>query len=480
MTRDQQLRTLLSDVSLYPGQLVGVALRPYQLAPARAIVASVLHHQALTFTVMMSRQAGKNELSAHVEAYLLTLYQRRGGSIVKAAPTFRPQIVNSMLRLQSILSSCPLTSRSWATSQGYIIALGRARAYYFSGGIDSQIVGATASLLLEIDEAQDFDEDKYLKDLRPMLASTNATTVLYGTAWTSDTLLEHVRQQNALLEAQDGVQRNFTYPWTEVAKANEAYGKFVAQEIARMGPEHPLSRTQYLLEPLSAAGRLFSESQLARLHGSHPSLSVPEPSELYVAGLDLAGGDEEDPSEILRPISRRDSTAVTIARVTWEEALGVLQPQVDVVHHQSWANVRHRDTFGQLVALLRLWHSQAIVVDASGIGAGVASFLVGALGADLVHPFTFTAVSKSDLGYQLLTTVNSGRLRIYVEDGSPESTELWSQLRLARSALHQNQRLSFQVDPHDGHDDLLISLALVVEAAQHSRPRVATGRPRRP
>lgn len=35
---------------------------------------------------MMSRQAGKNELSAQLEAYLLNLFQRRGGAIVKDIP----------------------------------------------------------------------------------------------------------------------------------------------------------------------------------------------------------------------------------------------------------------------------------------------------------------------------------------------------------------------------------------------------------
>src|SRR5437870_10994893 len=55
-------------------------------------------------------------------------------------------------------------------------------------------------------------------------------------------------------------------------------------------------------------------------------------------------------------------------------------------------------------------------------------------------------------------------------------TEFWNQARLARSTLHANQRLSFYVDPREGHDDLLISVALAVEAAQHSRPRLALGR----
>src|SRR4051794_2382054 len=119
-TRIQALHEVLADVELYSRHMVGTTLRPYQLEPARAIIDSVLHDRGLTFTVMMSRQAGKNELSAQIEGYLLSVFQRQGGSIVKAAPTFRQQIVNSMLRLQKILEG-PLTSGRWAPSQGYMI-----------------------------------------------------------------------------------------------------------------------------------------------------------------------------------------------------------------------------------------------------------------------------------------------------------------------------------------------------------------------
>ena len=51
-------------------------LRAYQVQPARAIVDSVLCGRGLAFAVMMSRQAGKNELSGQLEAYLLSLYRR--------------------------------------------------------------------------------------------------------------------------------------------------------------------------------------------------------------------------------------------------------------------------------------------------------------------------------------------------------------------------------------------------------------------
>ncbi|MBC7224184.1 MAG: hypothetical protein H5T59_07925, partial [Anaerolineae bacterium] len=82
---------VLLDPAAFARAVLGVSLRPYQVAPARAIARSVVRRQGLRFAVLMARQAGKNELSACLEAYLLNLFARRGGTIVKAAPTYQPQ-----------------------------------------------------------------------------------------------------------------------------------------------------------------------------------------------------------------------------------------------------------------------------------------------------------------------------------------------------------------------------------------------------
>ena len=124
--------------------------------------------RGLTFTVVFPRQAGKNELSAHLEAFLLHHYQRQGGSIVKAAPTFRPQVVNSILRLEQLLGE-PLTDARWRRVQGFIFRLGRASCSFYSARPTANVVGASASLLLEGDEAQDLDRQKWADGSRNTL-----------------------------------------------------------------------------------------------------------------------------------------------------------------------------------------------------------------------------------------------------------------------------------------------------------------------
>ena len=48
----------------------------------------------------------------------------------------------------------------------------------------------------------------------------------------------------------------------------------------------------------------------------------------------------------------------------------------------------------------------------------------------------------------------------------------------ARSQYRPNRTMNVYVDPSRGHDDFLMSLALLVEAAQHYKPKMAVGRVR--
>ena len=131
-----------------------------------------------------------------------------------------------------------------------------------------------------------------------------------------------------------------------------------------------------------------------------------------------------------------------------------------------------RIKFGELFK--NVWHCKRIVVDATGVGEPVAAFLQQALGRRVV-PFKFTARSKSDLGFSLLAAVNSGRLKLFAPDGSPEYQAMLFELHHTRSNYRPDQTLNFYVDPSDGHDDFLMSLALLVESASSFELRTARG-----
>ena len=129
-----------------------ITLRPYQLAIGRAVLDSVRHGRGLSFTVEIARQGGKNELSAQLERTLLAGALATGGTGVKAAPAFDPQCHISIARLKARLTDLGLP---WSAGHAYVVRLGRASQSFYSASRDANVVGATADLLLEIDEAQD-------------------------------------------------------------------------------------------------------------------------------------------------------------------------------------------------------------------------------------------------------------------------------------------------------------------------------------
>ena len=451
-----------------------IKLRPYQAEIAKAILDSVINKTGLTFSVEIARQGGKNELSAIVELTLLTLYMGKGGNAIKASPTFKPQTLISMERLKERLDDYGFAGL-WHLEKGYIIRLGKARQIFLSADSSASVMGHTADLLLEIDESQDVPKEKYNKEFRPMGSATNVTTVHYGTTWDDSTLLEEVKQTNLELERKDGIKRHFRYDWQEVAKYNPDYLKFVEAEGERLGESHPLFLTQNALIPLHGGGGFFNTIQKAQLQGEHPRRHHSEPGKIYIAGIDLAGEAEEAEDAQLRRLKpRQNSTVVTIAEMDSE---GALQPKINIVEHYWWTGKPYTELYQTLVDLLKnVWGCKRIVVDATGIGEPVASFLRQALGSRVI-PFKFTQQSKSGLGFELLAAINSGRLKMYSGDGSPEYGEFWFEIDKAKSHFRPNQTMNFYVDPQEGHDDFLMSLALVVEAAKGYKPRTAKGNP---
>lgn len=459
----------MTQIARFSAHLLHRPLRAYQYAVAAAIVDSVLHRKGMTFAVMMSRQAGKNETSAHIEAFLLNYFRQRGGNIVKVSPTFKPQTINSLLRLQGLYERADLPPAE--SQHGYMLAVGRARCSFYSGAPGANVVGATADILLEADEAQDLDRLKWNKEFRPMGASTNVTSVLWGTAWTADTLLAETIRSLRLAEAQDGQQRVFTVPWPRVAAEVPAYGDYVRAEIDRLGPDHPLIRTQYELAEIASQGGMFPPALRVLMQGQHPRSRTPSDRAAHIITVDV-GGVAEDHMQgyLLRATEpRRDSTALTVFRV---ERLACGLPRYLVQDRYYWTGTPHHQLLPAIVRIAQIWQPTQIIVDATGIGAGLASFLKAELGSRLV-PFVFTAESKSRLGWDFLALCNSGRLVDHAPDGSIEYDQFWREVQAADYEIVDNatRRMRWGVADPTVHDDLLVSAALIAAATVTAPPQ---------
>lgn len=444
-------------------------LRPYQGEAGLAVLRRVFRREGGSVSIEIARQGGKNELSAQIELLLFLVRIRAGGTIVKCAPTFEPQARISMRRLRSRLVESGFSFL--VRSEGGTVRFGNVAAQFLSAEPTANVVGHTADLLLEADEAQDIDAETFDRAFRPMAASTNAPVVFYGTPWGANSLLEQAKAANLSAERADGVRRHFQFDCNMVAERAPAYRAHVDAERARLGERHPLFRSQYLLEVVHDAGRLLDGAALAQLDGEHERRATPMAGERYVAGLDLAGAanEEQDGGR------DRDWTVLTIVRLAPGGDGG---PRIEVVEHQGWQGVATEPLLATLADRLRRgWRVRRLAVDATGLGGPIAELLTSRLGRSTVEAVTFTAERKSRLGFALLAAVHSGRLRLYRMDGSAEWAECRRQLELARAVYRESRLMQFHVDPSEGHDDYLMSLALAVWAARYEGgERTARGR----
>jgi hypothetical protein len=495
------IRKALSDVSIFAQNISGIRLRSYQRQVACAIVDSIHRHKGFTFVVIFPRQSGKNELQAQIETYVMLMCSKNTAEMVKVSPTWKPQAMNAMRRLERILKRNYMTKSLWKREQGYIYNLGQSRIYFLSGSPPTNVVGQTASVLLECDEAQDVLIDKWDKEIAPMAASTNATRVFWGTAWTSQTLL--AREKRLALEAQkkDGIQRVFEINADLVRKEAKAYGKFVDGEVAKHGRNHPFIKTQYYSEEIDETGGMFPPERIALIHGDHDYQVEPLPGRLYAFCLDVAGSDENSATINLSDSgltgSGRDQTALTIFEIVLPGPGGVLPPPgvllpgdflpaFHIVHRRSWSGASQVALFNQIYSLAQHWQPYRLVIDATGVGEGLSSFLARSF-PNQVIPFKFSQASKSDLGWRLLSAIETGRFKDFAPCqyerisrsnlGDLATTDqgylqqlFYSQLRLCTLELLPGPgkiiRWSVPEGAHDPqsndliHDDLLISAAL--------------------
>src|SRR6185369_17538697 len=96
----------------------------------------------------------------------------------------------------------------------------------------------------------------------------------------------------------------------------------------------------------------------------------------------------------------------------------------------------------------------------------------------IVEPFVFTGASKSQLGWDFIALIDSGRFKEYAADGDELTRVYYQQLAACTYEVlpGPGRLLRWGVPPRRGHDDLLISAALCSRLnALDWRPRVARG-----
>ena len=164
------------------------------------------------------------------------------------------------------------------------------------------------------------------------------------------------------------------------------------------------------------------------MQGAHAWRAAPEAGKLYAMLLDVAGIDENatDSSSMIDEgdikNAGRDSTAVTIVEIdlsSVEDEL-IKAPTYHVVYRQSWKGIKHTTLYAQLKAIAEHWQIKHLIADATGVGAGLVSFLDKALPGKVV-PFLFTSKTKSELGWNFISVIETGRYKDYLPPTHPPS-----------------------------------------------------------
>lgn len=396
--------------TLYGG---GITLRPYQVELINAIWNSVRTNAGLTFVIVISRQSGKDELLCHLKTYLLQRFQHKDVEIVEFNPTYKPQTIRAIFRLENRMDTNAFLRYRWKKRSDFMRILGQARVSFLSGDGQANVVGAVASLLLIINEAQDITANKYDKDAAPMAASTNATRVFCGTAWTSNTLLARELRSARIAEKADGIRRVFFYTSDDVRKYNPSYGEFVDGEIKRLGRDHPLVKTQYFCEEIDAQAGMFNPARRALMTSDQPAHDRPLVGVPCAFLLDVAGQDEARMSfDDDAPLQNqgRDSVSLSIVDLDLSTLPTLQAPTYRAAHRLQWIGQNHLVVFGQLKALAEAWRPQHIVIDATGVGEGMWALLDKTFPGRVI-PVKFTGPEKSEIGYRFLAVIETGRFR---------------------------------------------------------------------
>jgi hypothetical protein len=188
-------------------------------------------------------------------------------------------------------------------------------------------------------------------------------------------------------------------------------------------------------------------------------------------------GEDEGAADLIADLEKdrlrnpaRNATALTIveADLTTRKDERIKAITYRVVDRKSWTGDPHPTIYGQINDLAKLWDPRYVVVDATGVGAGLASFLSRSLRCTLLSQ-VFTHQKKSELGWNFLALCDTGRFKDHHSaQGSAEYTRFWNQLEYVEYEAVDKKTLRWSVP--DGtrdlatgelvHDDLVMSAAL--------------------
>jgi hypothetical protein len=394
----------------------------------------VTAHKGGVMTILSSRQTGKNEMGAILQRR--HLWRRQFANLpsiwIRTAPTYKPQIVNSKKRLREILLldakkriRHPLFSgQKLIQEEGYIWRLGNASVEFVSSGPQANVVGATASECLDMDEAHKVDKAKFDEDFAPFTASTNAATLLWGVAANGLDTIEAYRQLNIEKGRTD---LNIRVPCEDWMEHLPKYRAHVEERVAMLGWDHPIIKTQYRLIPVSAEGKFLQPNHIRNLfEGDHERQNQPRPGSRYEAVIDIAAGNEDfNPDADLEgeDNTATDSTIIWIYEVSPLVASNGVFPIIRLVNLVWITGAPLEVSEEEIKQTLEFWRIEKATIDGVGVGRQIGESMERLFGPHMIVKYLANSTSVSEDCFDLQARLNFKSVRMFRNDGSPEWAE---------------------------------------------------------
>lgn len=401
------------------------AVKMVEQAMARAVRDA--HAKSETLIVRSARQTMKNEVAGCVHVRHLSRNQKVGGTILRTAPTYKPQLVNSKMRLEREINRDPfIDRRRLRHREGNIVQYGEAQVQFLSTDPNSRVEGATASTLLDIDEGHLVDRGSFEEKFGPMTAMFAAPTVMYGVAADKGDLLyeylcynlgggpgkppkapEELGLAGEMIDRPDlGVLQFPASVWIEFLPRYRAHYE---ARVAKLGKDNPWVQTQYDLLDIDKLGGFFKQYMVnAILRGDHGARRRPRLHENleHICVIDIAGEDEEETLDFEQMSEgARDSTVQLIFEVDHDPDLAAKHnglPTCRLVYANWWVGKTlaadpHSGLPGQqelMLETLKAFNCERTVVDGRGVGLQTAKFLEERHDGVLVYVATQQSVSE--------------------------------------------------------------------------------------
>lgn len=422
-----------------------ISLFPYQKEISDAILDSVINNKGNEIVIQQARQSGKSEVVADTALFLLLMCPIGLAKPIRIG-IFAPKEGLAQIIFNRIKERFP-KNLSWSghtidyeISNGDTFKLSNgSMARCITASKDAKITGETFDVLI-LDECQDIDRRKIMKDISPMGAFTNATKIYIGTpAFHKSFYWEKVTSMQ-------GKPNYFEVHWEEAARYNPKYKKYVDGEKIKIGEDTDEFQSQYCLKWILERGMFITQQQFEGLQKSIPPNEVTK-----YAGIDWG--------------KLNDSTVVT-----------VIDEDFNIIDWLELLGDNYADQLDYVIAFLDKHKVYRISCDASGTQDQIVDLLIHRVG-DKVVGVKLTAVQQNDMWHATSQVMHENRLGIPSNINTREFRRFRMQMLDAEKEYKSGMLSVHSPDDNDeAHDDYVDSLALAVWCLlQYKRNKIEFG-----